>query len=299
MRKSAPSLVCFIAILSSSLSSYAAVSLEDQQELKEVKTLTDRKEQIKRLDRYLLLHPNSAPVVGFRAQLHCSLSQSPESIRDANRYFELKPNPIEPYVYKARINSLLRTGKDQEALKDLDALRKLTPEDSDSMRLRALALNALGRSSEALEIASRAVEQNNIDALQIKAIAELNLNRVSDGVRDTVEFARKTKNRDAVRDIFNVLWQKNQWQKIALLGQALAQTNFSDRHVQGLIAESLFRLNRYSEALVACDSFKRQFGDDLHVLKYNIYQGMGKSQLAAQELNIMMIGMITWTFVNH
>ncbi len=288
MRKSVTSLVCLLALLSSSLSSYAAVSLEDQQELKEVRMLTDKKEQIKRLDRYLQSHPKSAPVIGFRAQLHCGLAQSPESIRDANRYFELKPNPIEPYVYKARINSLLRTGRTEEALRDLDALRRLTQEDTDSMRLRALALNALGRSSEALEIASRAVKQNNIDALQIKAIAELNLNRVSDGVRDTVEFAKKTKNRDAVRDIVAVLCQRKEWQKVVIVGQALAQAKFTDRTVQAWIVEALFRLNRFPEALAACDKFKRLFGSDLHELKYNIYKGMGDSKSAAEEVNAMI-----------
>ena len=283
MRKSVTSLVCLIAVLSSSLSSYAAVSLEDQRELKEVRTISDRKEQIKRLDRYLLSHPKSAPVIGFRAQLHCSLSQSPESIRDANRYFELKPNPIEPYVYKARINSLLRTGQAPEALRDLDALRKLIPEDSDAIRLRALTLDMLGRGSEALVIATQAVNLKNIDALQTRAVVELKLNRVADGVRDTVEFAKNSKNTDAVRDIFAVLWQK-----IVIVGQALAQTKFTDRQVQAWIAESLFRLNLFPEALVACDKFKRLFGSDLRELKYNIYRGMANSKSAAEEVNAMI-----------
>lgn len=288
MRKSILSLVCLVSMLSFSMSSYAAVSIEDQQELKKVMALTDKNEQLKRVDVYLGSHPHSALVLGFRSQLHCCLSQSAESIRDADRYFMLKPDPVEPSVYKARIISLLRIGQPNKALSDLDALRKLTPDDSDTMRLLALALDMLGRSSEALAIASQAVKLNNIDALQIKAITELKLNKMADGVRDTIEFAKKSKNTDALRDIFTVLCQRKEWHKVVVVGQALIKANLAERQVYPWLADSLFRLHRLSEALAACDRYKQLFGEDLHELKCNIYIGMANLPAAAKEVDEMI-----------
>ncbi|MBA4079369.1 MAG: hypothetical protein C0508_30350, partial [Cyanobacteria bacterium PR.023] len=182
--------ILLFELTASSLLQCVAETPEEKREISEANALPDKQATIKHLNTYLLTHPNSARVVGFRAEVYNYLGQSKETIRDATRYFELNREPALPVIYKVRAHSYYKLGEYAKALHDLEAANKLDVKDGATVFMIALNLDRLGCAKEAVVQYSKAIELKYNEAYFHKACLEYKINDRAAATADGVAYIR-------------------------------------------------------------------------------------------------------------
>ena len=111
------------------------------------------------MDRALKQEPNRADALQFRSHVLVKLNRYREAIVDIERYIEL--DPLEPDAHLYLAMCLQATHNNAKAVREVDTWRRLSPKDapllSYALGIRAMALEKLGRTSEAEKDVDRAI----------------------------------------------------------------------------------------------------------------------------------------------
>jgi tetratricopeptide (TPR) repeat protein len=257
-------------IASSSVLQCAAETAEERREIGEANALSDKQAKIKHLDNYLLTHPNSARVVGFRAEVYNVLGKSKETIRDATRYFELNKERELPVIRKVRAHAYMKLGELSKALYDLDAAKRLDAKDGDTALMRALTLEQLGRREEALAEYSQAIRLKCDRAYLNKGCLELRMNKQEAGIADCVSYVRTSKDVDAQECIVGTVGKLGKQDLLALYDGLIA-AKVAKQFVYVNRAHLVFSLGDLSRALTEFEYCEQTFGLDFAETRLHIY----------------------------
>lgn len=263
--------LCCWQIFSSFQSSCFAMNSEDEREKAALFAIADLNVRLKRLDRYLLTHPNSARLFGYRAEIHNVLEHTEETIADANKYFQLNKEPVVAQICKVRANAYLRKGENEKALSDLMLAKKLAAKDAEGALMLGLVLERLGRDSEALNEYGRSISLKFDRAYSNKARLEFKLDRIKEGLSDSVAYMRATKDLSLQDTITNEFTQAKKYRDLVLLCDGFIKAGLAKPIVYSTKANALFKLKRYDEALLACDQSGVSCGDQLDRQRLDIY----------------------------
>lgn len=253
-----------------SLISVAAETPDVERELREINSLPDKRVMIKRLDSYLLNHPKSARMVGFRAEVNNCLGDSEATIRDATRYFELNKGRALPVIYKVRAHAYIQTRDYVKAINDLDAARKLDEKDGDTVYMLGLALENLGRLVEAKAEYGRAIALGCEKAYLNKGCLEYRIKQRDEGTADCVAYIRLSKDASAQETLAASVCKIGNEDLLALYdGLIAAKLAKQFAYVQR--ADLLFALGQYARAQREFDYCQQKFGkrfDDARIQCY-------------------------------
>ena len=247
-----------------------ALSTEERHEIDEANSLSDPKAIIQHLDKYLALHPNSARVVGFRAEVYNLLGKSTETIRDANRYFELNKERQLPVIYKVRAHAYFKEKEYTKSLHDLEAAAKLDDKDGDTALMQALALQNLGRNDEALTHYTKAISLNCKRAYSNKACLEFQLNQKKAGTDDCIAYIRAFNTLEAQSALAGTVASIGPECELALYDGLIA-ANLAKEFVYSKRAEVLFRQGQFVAADLEYQRCERKFGYNCGDSRINIY----------------------------
>lgn len=252
----------FFLVALLSLPSAAAETPDVERELHEINSLPDKQAMIKRLDSYLLTHPKSARVVGFRAEVNNCLGDSQATIRDATRYFELNKGRALPVIHKVRAHAYIKTREFAKAINDLDAARKLDDKDGDTVYMRALALESLGRLAEAKAEYGRAIALGCEKAHLNKGCLEYRINQRDEGTADCVAYIRSSKDPTAQEALAATVTKIGNENLLALYDGLIA-AKLAKQFVYVHRAELLFALCQYARAERELEYCEQKFGKNL------------------------------------
>mgnify|MGYP000600236574 CR=1 FL=1 len=285
-------LILILGLTASSFLSCVAESSEEKREIAEANALSDKQAIIKRLDNYLLTHPNSARVVGFRAEVYNCLGQSKETIRDATRYFELNRGPELPVIYKVRAHSYYKLGEYTKALHDLEAANKLDAKDTATVFMIALNLDRLGRAKEALQQYSKAIELKYTEAYFHKACLEYKINDRAAATADGVVYVRTSKAADAQERLIGEVSKSGNKNLLALY-DGLIEAKLAKPFVYFNRIDTLYLLGKFEKVLHELDYCEEKFGTKaesattkrFEELRFNSYIKLGQTDKAMAYVN--------------
>ena len=284
--------ILLFELTASSLLQCVAETPEEKREISEANALSDKQAIIKHLDTYLLTHPNSARVVGFRAEVYNCLGQSKETIRDATRYFELNREPALPVIYKVRAHSYYKLGEYTKALHDLEAANKLDAKDGATVFLMALNLDRLGRAKDALVQYSKAIELKYNEAYFHKACLEYKMNDIAAATADGVAYIRTSKATDAQERLVGEVSKSGNKNLLALY-DGLIEAKLAKPFVYFKRVDTLYLLSRFEKVLHELDFCEEKFGKELESgttrtfeeLRFNSYLKLGQTDKAMAYIN--------------
>ncbi len=276
----------------SSLLQCLAETPEEKREIAEANALPDKQATIKHLDNYLLTHPNSARVFGFRAEVYNFLGRSKETIRDATRYFELNREPALPVIYKVRAHSYYKLGEYKKALHDLEDANKLDAKDGATVFMIALNLDRLGRAKEALQQYSKAIELKDNEAYFHKACLEYKLNDRAAATADCVAYIRNSKAADAQERLVGEVSKSGNKNLLALY-DGLIEAKLAKPFVYFNRVDTLYLLGRFEKVLHELDYCEELFGKKADTgsirryeeLRFNSYFKLGQTDKAMAYIN--------------
>jgi tetratricopeptide (TPR) repeat protein len=287
--------VLFFELTASSLLQCLAETPEEKREISEANSLPDKQATIKHLDNYLLNHPNSARVVGFRAEVYNCLGRSKETIRDATRYFELSREPALPVIYKVRAHSYYKLGEYTKALHDLEAANKLDAKDGATVFLIALNLDRLGRAKEALVQYSKAIELNYYEAYFHKACLEYKINDRAAATADSVAYICNSKEADAQERLVGEVSKSGNKNLLALY-DGLIEAKLAKSFVYYKRIDALYLLGKFEQVLRELDYCDEKFGKVIdsatvrrfNELRFNSYIKLGQTDKALSYANSLI-----------
>lgn len=260
-----------LAIVSTSSYSCLAMSPEDENELRLLENVADIRLRLKRLDTYLVSHPKSARLFGYKAELNNFLGYTDATIGDANKYFQLNKEPVVAQICKVRANAYLKKGENEKAVADLSLAKKINGKDGETAILLGSALERMGRNSDALAEYDRAIALKLQRAYSYRAKLKLKLNRPREAVADSL-LDMKANNDFALQgEMIRILTQQKRYEDIVVVCDGLIQAKVSKPVVYSSKANALCQLKRYDQALRACDQSLVSCGDALDMQRCVIY----------------------------
>lgn len=265
-----------------------ALNAEDKREYTEVAAIPDLKIRLKRLDSYLLSHPKSARLYGYRAEVHNALGNTDATISDANKYFDLNKEPVVAQICKVRANAYLKNGDKKKALADLTLANKLAPGDGEAALMLGLALELFGRDKDALAQFGRAIELKFHRAYSNKAYLEFKMDLPKEGLADILTYMRLTKDRTVQDTILSELAKRKKYSEQVFLCDGFIKAGLAKPVCYSTKANALFELKLYAEALQACDQSFKGCGDRLDRQRYIILMAEKETDKAAAQLRAMI-----------
>lgn len=261
-----------------------AMSAEDQRELEGVRAIADLNVRLKRLDQYLMTHPNAARLYGYRAELSNAQGKVEETIADANKYFQLNKEPVVAQICKVRAQSYLKKGYNERALADLVWAKKLAPKDGEGALMLGLVLERLGRDKEALAEYGRSISLKFDRAYSNRASLEFRLGLMKEGLADCVAYMRATKDVNWQDSIINAFLQKKMYAELVFLCDGFIKAGLAKPIAYSTKANALFELKRYDQALLACDQSGASGGDQLDKQRFDIFMAKKQPDKAMAQL---------------
>ncbi len=285
-------LILFLELTASSLLQCAAETPEEKREIAIANALPDKQATIKHLDKYLSTHPNSARVVGFRAEVYNCLGNVKETIRDASRYFELNREAELPVIYKVRAHAYFKLGQYTKALHDLEAANKLDAKDGVTVFLTALSLDRLGRAKEALLEYSRAIKLGCDKAYFDKGCLEYKMNDRVAATADCIAYVRTSKEADTQERLVGEVSKSGNKNLLALY-DGLVEARLAKPFVYFNRIETLYLLGKYDRVLYEQDYCQEKFGKKTDLvsarrfedLRFNSYFNLGQTDKAMAYVN--------------
>ncbi len=277
-----------LQVLSTSQLCCLALNTEDKREYAEVTAIPDLKIRLKRLDGYLLSHPKSARLYGYRAEIHNALGNANATITDANKYFELNKEPVVAQVCKVRANAYLKNNDKNRALADLILAKKLAPGDGETALMLGSALELVGRDKDALAEFSRSIKLKFYRAYSNRALLEFRLDLLKAGLADSLAYMRLTKDMKIQDTILADFAKAKKYSEQVFLCDGFIRAGLAKPVCYSTKANALFELKRYDEALQACDQSFRSCGDRLDSQRYCIYVGEKQTDKAAAQLRAII-----------
>lgn len=261
-----------------------AINAEDQREYLALAAITDLDVRLKRLDRYLLIHPHAARLYGYRAELDNAQGKVEETIADANKYFQLNKEPVVAQICKVRANAYLKKGENAKALSDLTLAKKLAAKDAEGALMLGLVLERLGRDKEALAEYGRSISLKLDRAYSNRASLEFRLGLIKEGLADCVAYMRATKDLNLQDSITYEFTQQKKYRDLVFLCDGFIKAGLAKPIAYSTKANALFELKQYDQALMACDQSGASCGDQLDRQRFDIFMAKKQPAKAMEQL---------------
>ncbi|TFG98513.1 tetratricopeptide repeat protein [Candidatus Thorarchaeota archaeon] len=114
--------------------------------------MENSEESLASVDAYLRENPKDASAWNVKGVFHAQRKEYGEALRCFDQALQIDSDHAAAYSNKGRVLLTLGPEKAGEALKSFDRALKLKPDEIDTLRDKALALRALGRAEDELEI---------------------------------------------------------------------------------------------------------------------------------------------------
>ena len=268
--------------------SCSAMSDEDKRQLLELGKISDLKKRLKRLDSYLLSHPQSARLIGYRAELDNALLLHDDTIRDASKYFLLNKEPVVAQICKVRAQAYTHKEELKKALTDLLLAKKLAPNDGETRLMLGIVLEKMDQDQEALAELNDAIKFKCDSARSNRARVLFKLGRASEGTLECIALMRNGNDLWLQDSILHYLYETKKQKEIVDFSDALIKAKLASHLVYSTKASVLFQLGRYEQALVACDQSLAAGYDPLDKQRYEIYKALKQTDNAVKQLNKML-----------
>jgi len=117
-------------------------------------------DSLESVEAYLSENPQDATAWNVKGVFHAQRKEYGDALRALDQAIQLDSEIAAAHSNRGRVLLTLGSEKASEALKSFDRALKLKPDEIDTLRDKALALRALGRTEDELEIYKRMSELN-------------------------------------------------------------------------------------------------------------------------------------------